>query len=1101
MRDGAELACLQVPPERFFGNLHLFYALMKLFQILFALRTAYDLADLGKKDVHGTHGLSVIVLLHVESLDLLRVIRDDHRLVEVLLHQVALMFRLQVNAPFFDRILEFLLLVRLGIYQDFDGLGINDALKIILHDKLQFFDQAHICPFFLLLVLFFIFQSFGQKIEVFPAIGDINHDGLNEIVAVYGGYANVWKTSGETGHDQWPLYRLNSFNNAVYSEPACEYNPNDPLEITEDGDPWSDYRVMNCDIIVKQGHSLTITGRVAMPDNSKIVVERGARLNIAGGVITSACGGMWEGIQVWGYKDKSQIDHDFPPGAVVITENALIENARTAISTIKTDNEVNNEDYTGGILICSGSTFLNNIYAIRFYSYRNFNPYNPGQELINVSNISKCNFETNGRLADPTAYPQAFIKMDNVYGISLKGNSFVNSTSKTYSWSNRGIGIESHNAAYSVDEICLDNYTPCQHYRKSYFNNLFYGVRSFGEGLENRAISIYNSKFNLNQKGIYNGDMDNTHLLFNEFTIPEMSDCEGNRPYGIYFERSTGYTIEENSFKGINENNDENIGIYIYNSDREPNEIYRNNFQDVAYGIVAFGHNRNSTGEGLCLRCNDFKHCLNDIHVIPDLYPNGEWMRGSDQGIAEDQGNESSLTSLAGNTFTLLEDISQAFNYFNHQFCNNITYHYHRYNESFLKIEPNPHSDEPLFKLDPAEMTFLTRESACPSNFGGGGITLEMEKSIVSSENDTVIIYIDSIQSVLDGGDTYALNLDVITSFPDDAYQIRQELLDESPYLSDTVMKSAILKENVLPNAMIRDVLVANPQSAKSSEILDKVDERIDPMPDEMMDDILDGANIQGGLEILESSLAIHKTNKYKSLHKLESYYKLDTIDIHGSTDSLISLWSKETVPEILYKLSFVYLYNNDSTNCFETLNSIPQLANLSENQMAEYNDYSALLDILWSIKQYANGLDSNKTEQLMDLSSGNEKLNCLARNVLVANGIINYSEPIVLANELKLSQEKPIKPKNISQKNSYLSIFPNPAKDYIIVSYDLMEKQGNASIKISTLDGKPCLSNDLTGLVNQTVIPLSNLAPGTYCLQLLINGEVAESVKILIFN
>ncbi len=141
-------------------------------------------------------------------------------------------------------------------------------------------------------------------------------------------------------------------------------------------------------------------------------------------------------------------------------------------------------------------------------------------------------------------------------------------------------------------------------------------------------------------------------------------------------------------------------------------------------------------------------------------------------------------------------------------------------------------------------------------------------------------------------------------------------------------MKSAILKENVLPNAMIRDVLVANPQSAKSSEIIDKVDERIDPMPEEMM--VLEGRNIKGALEILEDSLALHMTSKYKSLHKLESYYKNDTLDISGSKDSLICIWSQETDPSILYKLAFLYLYNNDSSNCFSTLDLIPQQTNLS---------------------------------------------------------------------------------------------------------------------------------------------------------------------------
>ena len=258
-----------------------------------------------------------------------------------------------------------------------------------------------------------------------PAIGDVNHDGLNEIVAVYGGYVNVWKTAGETGHDQWPLYRLNSFNNAVYEEPACEYDPNDPIvyDHEENTINWEEYNVLTQDLIIPQNETLTITGRLAMPDDSKIVVERGGTLIVEGGVITSACGGLWQGIQVCGYKDKSQFDPDYPPGKVQLNSNAVIENARIGIATVKLINGVVEENYAGGQLLCKEATFLNNIYGVRFYNYRNFDPNYQNRELDYASYISNSTFITNGLLAENAASPAAFIRMDDVVGIRLKWKS------------------------------------------------------------------------------------------------------------------------------------------------------------------------------------------------------------------------------------------------------------------------------------------------------------------------------------------------------------------------------------------------------------------------------------------------------------------------------------------------------------------------------------------------------------------------------------------------------------------------------------------------------------------------------------------------------
>ena len=935
-----------------------------------------------------------------------------------------------------------------------------------------------------------------------PAIGDVNHDGLNEIVAVYDCYANVWKTLGETGHDEWPLYRLNSFNNAVYEHPVCNYDPNNPVEISQADEYWDDYRVMESDIVVKHSRTLTIAGRVAMPDDARIIVEQGGKLNVAGGVITSACGGLWQGIEVWGYSDKSQYDPNFIPGSVELYENAVIENARSGIATVKTQGGTEVPGYTGGIILCKDALFRNNVDGIKFYPYRNFDPNQTTVELENCSYIKNCRFETNGPLAEFESYPDAFVVMSGISGILLRGNQFINSTGERFAWNQRGTGILSYNSTYRVDELCLNYSNPCNQSKPNDFGNLFYGIRAFNTIERSRAIAVMHSNFYSTKNGIFISYMNNALIALNNFYIARTATLQEPISYGLYVEYSTGYVIEENYFENKYTGGYGNIGLYISNSGKDPNEVYKNDFKNLDYGIVAYGINRDEEGAGLCLKCNNFETCTSDIHVIPENDGYGNWLQGREQGIASMQGDGGSDTAPAGNTFTELGDLPDAFNYFNHQDCNNITYYFHATNETPYKIIPEPHSPAPLVEPTIAEDTrFLSKEDACPSNIGGIGMDLTYERDNIAMENELITFYTDSIQTVKDGGDTYSLNLDVMTSMPNEAYQVRQQLLNESPYLSDTVMKSAIFKENVLPNAMVRDVLVANPQSAKSSEIIEKVNDRIDPMPEEMMDEILENLFIKGNLEILQDKLASHKTNKYHSLNRLESYYKQDTLDVQGSRDSLISLWSTETDPEILYKLAFLYLSERDSMNCFSVLNSITQLNDLSEKQEVVFEDYSTMAEILWLTEPELTIQDSAQIEQLTDINSRNTKPGCLARNVLIANHIIDYTEPIYLADELK-SMPTANRPdiKKI-KKNTYLSVFPNPAKDYTIVSYDLKGRQGNSSIIISTLDGKACYKQDLTGNVNQVVIPLKRFSAGPYSIQLIKNGAILETVKLVISN
>jgi len=136
-----------------------------------------------------------------------------------------------------------------------------------------------------------------------------------------------------------------------------------------------------------------------------------------------------------------------------------------------------------------------------------------------------------------------------------------------------------------------------------------------------------------------------------------------------------------------------------------------------------------------------------------------------------------------------------------------------------------------------------------------------------------------TLVSLVDGGNTEALDYTVQTAFPDEGFEVQQDLITESPYLSDRVMTSTVEREDMMPNAMVRDVLVANPQSAKSQEVLTKLDERAEPMPDYMMDQIMAGAEVAGTKETLELELSGHITERSEAYQNLYMHYKTQSED------------------------------------------------------------------------------------------------------------------------------------------------------------------------------------------------------------------------------
>ena len=113
------------------------HALHKHVIVVLTLAAADDLADAGHKAVHGRDSLAVGIQLHVERLDLLRIIRDEDRALEDLLGQIALVLGLQIAAPK-DLVVE-LVIVR---FEQLDSLGIRHMAEIGGHDVVQAVDEA-----------------------------------------------------------------------------------------------------------------------------------------------------------------------------------------------------------------------------------------------------------------------------------------------------------------------------------------------------------------------------------------------------------------------------------------------------------------------------------------------------------------------------------------------------------------------------------------------------------------------------------------------------------------------------------------------------------------------------------------------------------------------------------------------------------------------------------------------------------------------------------------------------------------------------------------------------------------------------------------------
>lgn len=889
-------------------------------------------------------------------------------------------------------------------------------------------------------------------------------------------------------------------DNFVFNLVITECNYSVEADTIDRIETWDTNDIKFNDVFVPDGAILTVTSDIAFTSNASLLIEQGGEVIIDGGHLTSLCELLWQGVDVWGDITKSQFhsppDVSLEQGKITIINNGKISFAENAIETIKYVGEIPDGNTSGGIVIINNGSIENCKMGVVFYPYKNFYPTvnNPRD---NWSSFTKTIF------SNDLESPVAQVSLNGVDGITIKGCNFINKIPVGGLSSIASRGIYSINSGFRVSEIVLQY--PNEGSIKTTFKGFEHGIYSATAGLPLlvRDMSVSNSIFEDNKRGIYLSAIENPVIIKNEFLVREKYSkfSSSTELVGLYLDGlTTGFTVEENKFyTDIHYEyltGEKCNGITVNNSGEIFNEIYNNSFNNLTVGFAAGGKNRDSIGTGLCVKCNDFKECRTDIYVCPEKDTYGSPILGPTVGIAMKQGKTNTYPDTlsylaAGNTFSSYDTT----NFLNDTNCRFVTYvHHYRSSTSgpWVPIVSTNMINEPDY------FARYDKETSCPSNLEQTRSPI-IDMSILTNENILIEAYTDTLVMVTDGGDTEQLDLDVVTAFPNQSMQLRQQLLDESPYLSDKVMKSAIDQEYVLPNAMIRDVLSANPQAAKSPDVLQTLDGRNVQMPEYMIAQIMQGQSIIGDKEQVEQELTKHKIIYTKARIIIEKYYQSDTVNPAAAQDSLVALWDSQPYPESKYRLAFHYLKERDSTTLFATLDLIPIEFDLTLNEMDLHDQYEALFDVLWQTNDPVYGIDSTQLQSLMDISENSRTIpGIYALNMLIQDGVVFYDEPVYFPDYFKSVTTYGEWDSTID-KEDFLKVFPNPAGAYFIVEHNLKQYEGVFMIVVTDMLGKAIDSHYLRSEQNQQVISTFDYTSGMYLVQLIVNGVHKETEKLSI--
>lgn len=768
----------------------------------------------------------------------------------------------------------------------------------------------------------------------------------------------------------------------------------------------------------------------------KIVVTPESKIILVNSEITAANSQMWQGIELWGDKSRSQSGgFSNPFQAAARLTNSVISFAQMGITAWKPG------DYakTGGIIQATDSYFWNNIQDVEIVKYQNFfGPFRTSTNIIgNASHFTKCSFAIGdsylGLLFNKV--PSHRVYLWDIKGVNFYGCTFSN-VALTPS-----IKYRTFSGVYAFDsDFSIESYRECTIFpncvtiRRGSFNNLSTGVFISNGSLQNfRSVIVYENDFNGCITGVHSQAENNIRIFNSVFNVGTDPWPNCSQYIGTLIKTGSNFVIAQNQFNQPQTSNPAVScwGTAIIETGPNNNVIRENQFNYLDYANASIGNNRDilNTSAGLQYLCNFHIGCLFDISVSagrgsnlgiryfqgdPPVIILGTLLRGSksDANVFSNNGN------LEGDYFNRSGNPIKRYYISQNGFAQQITG-----NNQVLQEVADEFRECQFYEFGPI---IFNRLSGIQRQAVENGYWLN--KQAYTSLN-----YLYS--QLMDGGDFTDLTNDIKYDWSDDAWEMRTNLVAKSPNLSEEALMEAA-KTGVLPHTLLMEVLLSNPASIKSKEFQSFLLNDIpNPLPLHLAE-LLSNASEPASLrKSLEERLAVLRFDIEQACNTLTHDYLKDTIP---NTDSVVVWQERNPALFAKYQLADYHIANGNPALGLTILDNIPN-AYIYARKFPDYHQSFVLLAQikanLFQEERTFKDLNSNELSALQNLSIGDHEAAVQARNILCfyhndsncgyeTLPIPNTSTPLLRQN------------RQDNTKAMGVHISPNPSNKFITISY-----------------------------------------------------------------
>ncbi len=834
------------------------------------------------------------------------------------------------------------------------------------------------------------------------------------------------------------------------------------------------------DIIIAPNQVLLLYNTtLIMPADAKIVVKQGARLVVNGSEITTLTPAPWQGVQVWGNVNKNQLadaNGHYKQGMISLLNNAVLSNAKLAVDLQRPGYR---SSY-GGIIHATDATFRNNGEAVHFYPYKNIAPNQ--SELPYNATFENCTFEITANYPGKVPFEQH---------ISLSHDKWVDFAGCTFSLDPNAANVAefntaiySYNAGLITKAYCSANVDPCPDnmLQKTTFTGFHTAITSWGNNLYNSSVLNANhTHFYGNAYGIQLYLSNNAVITNCDF---DLSNYDFPCLVGVKARESRNFTIEENNFTGTLPitHSPETFGVVIDNAQSE-DEVYKNNFNAVTYANFADGENAICVHQGLSYICNSNNNNYADFF-------NNKWIQTA-QGAS---------TLAAGNVF------SQSAHTKWHFYSKDQTIWYF-YDEGIPYKSPDPN------KLHNVILSAAPNHT-CPSHLNSTPIDVALSPQQAAAVSQTYFNRSGDFEQLetlfnnyKDGGNTPAELQDVRTAQAADMWDLRAQLLNHSPHLSQEVLKEVISRQDILPSAAIFDVLKANPDELRSETLFDYMQAQGDVLPDYMLAVLRSVANGTTYKTALITQMAIAKNDYRRACRQMV----LNQMVAEETDMASLRLWlGRMKSADADRQIVASYIEEGNFDDALALANMLPQLYNMDAVATAANDAYIDLIELYSTI--VADGRDlyemtATEKAQITQMANADNGI-ATAQAKAILRGVYGEKDmdyPLCPNPQEEVANPKsPIHIEAIAD-NTLAEAYgltaecsPNPAQEWTTIYYQLPAHAQGADMYIQDAQGHTLQSIHLQDAQGQYLLDTRAMANGVYIYRIQIE-DITKTGKFVV--